>query len=101
MSVHGRGPQGTKLKHPDDTAPPAPFSLRGASVVTASSAVITERECTMGKTTGRQKAKSEPNTKVLQKKATVQKKVEAKSRGGSKQDNVLGLLRRPEGATIA
>jgi len=40
-------------------------------------------------------------TAVLPKQASVQKKVEARSRAGSKQDKVLDLLRRPEGATIA
>jgi len=34
-------------------------------------------------------------------KATAQKKLQPKTRAGSKQEKVLGLLRRPEGVTIA
>ena len=38
---------------------------------------------------------------ATQKKAEAKKKDEPKSRAGSKQEKVLDLLRRPEGATIA
>ena len=53
------------------------------------------------------KQKSEREGKALQRQAAAQKKIEVKkkdepkSRGGSKQEQVLNLLRRPEGATIA
>jgi hypothetical protein len=39
--------------------------------------------------------------KTPPKKVAVRKKDEPKSRAGSKQEKVLNLLRRPEGATIA
>ena len=53
------------------------------------------------------KQKSAAHAKAVKPQALAKKKVEAKkaveltSRAGSKQDKVLALLRRPEGATIA
>jgi hypothetical protein len=50
---------------------------------------------------------SNPNPKLshvgkrLTGKVTAQKKLQPKTRVGSKQEKVLGLLRRPEGVTIA
>jgi hypothetical protein len=48
---------------------------------------------------------SERNSKALPKKSSVQKKHELKKvdkpRASTKQEEVLGLLRRPEGVTIA
>jgi hypothetical protein len=55
----------------------------------------------MGKKIRNQKPQSQRYRKALPKNVAVQKKDERKSRGGSKQDKVVGLLRRPEGATIA
>jgi Protein of unknown function (DUF3489) len=47
------------------------------------------------------KPKSLRGSKRLTGKATAQKKPEPKTRAGSKQEKVLGLLRRLEGVTIA
>jgi hypothetical protein len=55
----------------------------------------------MSKTVRLKNSKSRRNIKALPKQAAVQKKVRARSRAGSKQDKVLDLLRRTEGATIA
>ena len=55
----------------------------------------------MVKVARNQKAKSGRGSKALSTKADAKKKGEAKSRSGSKQQKVLDLLRRPEGATIA
>jgi hypothetical protein len=61
----------------------------------------------MGTKTRNLKQKSPLRGKAIQRQASAEKKVEAnkavepKSRAGSKQDKVLTLLRRPEGATIA
>jgi hypothetical protein len=55
----------------------------------------------MAKKAGNPKPKSSRRSKGLTGKATAQKKIEAKTRAGSKQEKVLGLLRRPEGVTIA
>jgi Protein of unknown function (DUF3489) len=55
----------------------------------------------MVKTARNQKSKSGRSSKVLSSKAAVKKMGEPKSRSGSKQQKVLDLLRRPEGATIA
>ena len=46
-------------------------------------------------------SKSKRTRKALRAKPAAQKKAEPKSRTGSKQEKVLGLLRRPGGATIA
>jgi hypothetical protein len=54
----------------------------------------------MAKSKRVQKSKSAPSTKGRAKVATV-KKAQSKSRPNSKQEEVLGLLRRPVGATIA
>jgi hypothetical protein len=55
----------------------------------------------MVKVARNQKPKSGRRGKALSSKAAVEKKGEPKSRSGSKQQKVLDLLRRPEGATIA
>jgi hypothetical protein len=55
----------------------------------------------MVKTARNQKSKSGRTSKALSSKAADKKKGEAKSRSGSKQQKVLDLLHRPEGATIA
>jgi hypothetical protein len=47
------------------------------------------------------KPKSSRDSKRLAGKATAQKKLQPKNRADSKQEKVLGLLRRPEGVTIA
>lgn len=55
----------------------------------------------MAKKVRNPKSKSSHGSKGLTGKATVQKKLQPKTRAGSKQEKVLGLLRRPEGVTIA
>src|SRR5579862_6879545 len=55
----------------------------------------------MAKKINNPKPKSSRGNKRLTGKATAQKKLQPKTRAGSKQEKVLGLLRRPEGATIA
>jgi hypothetical protein len=55
----------------------------------------------MAKKTRSPKPKSSRSRKGLTGKATAQKKLQPKTRASSKQEKVLGLLRRPEGATIA
>jgi hypothetical protein len=55
----------------------------------------------MVKKTHSPKPKSSRGSKGLTGKATAQKKLQPKTRAGSKQEKVLGLLRRPEGVTIA
>jgi Protein of unknown function (DUF3489) len=55
----------------------------------------------MVKTARNQKSNSGRSHKALSRKVAVKKKGEPKSRSGSKQQKVLDLLRRPEGATIA
>ncbi len=47
------------------------------------------------------KAKSGRNVKPLPERPEPQKKVESQPRSGSKQEKVLGLLRRSEGASDA
>src|ERR1700722_1694043 len=47
------------------------------------------------------KTKSSRGSKRLTGKATAQKKLQPTTRASSKQEKVLGLLRRPEGVTIA
>lgn len=47
------------------------------------------------------KPKSSRDSKRLTGKATAQKKLQPKTRAGSKQEKVLDFLRRPEGVTIA
>ena len=55
----------------------------------------------MAKKISNPKPKSSRGSKGLTGKATAQKKLQPKTRAGSKQEKVLGLLRRPEGVTIA
>ena len=55
----------------------------------------------MAKKTRSPKPKSSRSSKRLTGKATAQKKLQPTTRAGSKQEKVLGLLRRPEGVTIA
>ena len=55
----------------------------------------------MAKKASNPKPKSSRSTSALTGKATAQKKLQPKTRAGSKQERVLGLLRRPEGVTIA
>ena len=55
----------------------------------------------MVKKTRSPKPKSSRGNKRLTGKATAQKKLQPKTRAGSKQEKVLGLLRHPEGVTIA
>ncbi len=55
----------------------------------------------MAKKVREQRRKSFGNNRPLPKRVAAQKKVEGKPRSGSKQEKVLDLLRRPEGATIA
>jgi Protein of unknown function (DUF3489) len=47
------------------------------------------------------KPKSLRGSKGFARNANAQKKLQPKTRAGSKQEKVLGLLRRPEGVTIA
>jgi hypothetical protein len=82
------------------TLPRRLISLSGASVVTAPSAVAAEKESEMATKSINSKSKSR-RAQGLAGKAAVQKKAELKSRAGSKQEKVLGLLGRPQGATIA
>src|SRR6202051_2624677 len=55
----------------------------------------------MVKKTRSPKPKSSRGSKGLSGKANAQRKLQPKTRAGSKQEKVLGLLRRPDGATIA
>jgi hypothetical protein len=55
----------------------------------------------MARKTHKQASKAASVSKDLRTKPAAQKKVEPESRAGSKQEKVLGLLRRAEGATIA
>jgi hypothetical protein len=55
----------------------------------------------MAKKSRKQTPKTTGANKNLQAKPAAQKKIERKPHAGSKQEKVLGLLRRPEGATIA
>jgi hypothetical protein len=55
----------------------------------------------MPKKVHKQKSKPARTGKHLRSTPAVQQKAEPKSRAGSKQEKVLALLRRPEGATIA
>jgi hypothetical protein len=55
----------------------------------------------MAKKARNPKTKSSRGSKGLTGKSAAQKKPEPKTRAGSKQEKVLGLLRRPEGVTIA
>jgi hypothetical protein len=55
----------------------------------------------MAKKVSNPKPKSSRGSNRLTGKATAQKKLQPKTRAGSKQEKVLGLLRRPEGVTIA
>ena len=55
----------------------------------------------MAEKTRSPKPKSSRSSKGVSGKATAQKKLQRKTRAGSKQEKVLGLLRRPEGVTIA
>jgi hypothetical protein len=55
----------------------------------------------MVKKSRKQTPKAIRTGKNLPTKPAVQKKIERKPQAGSKQEKVLGLLRRPEGATIA
>lgn len=55
----------------------------------------------MAKKVRNPKPKSSRATKELAGQATAQKKLEPKTRAGSKQEKVLALLGRPDGATIA
>ena len=55
----------------------------------------------MAKKVSNPKPKSLHGTKGFTGKANAQKKLQPKTRAGSKQEKVLGLLRRPEGVTIA
>ena len=55
----------------------------------------------MVKKTRSPKPKSSRSSKGLTGKATAQKKLQPKTRASSKQEKVLGLLRQPEGVTIA
>jgi hypothetical protein len=55
----------------------------------------------MAKKIHNSKPKSSRSSKGLTGKATAQKKLQARTRAGSKQEKVLSLLRRPQGVTIA
>jgi hypothetical protein len=55
----------------------------------------------MAKKVSNPKPKSLRGSKGFTGKANAQKKLQPKTRAGSKQEKVLGLLRRPEGVTIA
>jgi hypothetical protein len=55
----------------------------------------------MAKKARNPKPKSSRSSKGLTGKATAQKTLQPKTRAGSKQEKVLGLLRRSEGVTIA
>jgi hypothetical protein len=72
------------------------------SVVAARDAVATNEEFNMAKTK-QNNTKSKPATgaKPSLKPAPSPKTTEHKPRANSKQEKVLGLLRRPEGATIS
>jgi hypothetical protein len=54
----------------------------------------------MAKKVSNPKPKSSRGSKRMSGKATARKKLEPKTRAGSKREKVLGLLRRPEGVTI-
>jgi hypothetical protein len=55
----------------------------------------------MAKKASKPKPKSSRGSKGLTGKVTAQKKLQPKAQAGSKQEKVLGLLRRPKGVTIA
>jgi hypothetical protein len=59
------------------------------------------KEPEMAKTKRNQKPKAAVSPRIQPKDAVVGKSNKPKSRAGSKQEKVLGLLRHPDGATIA
>lgn len=92
-----------RLSHPPASSVPRQrrvFGLRGAAVVAAPIRRRNRRgDRTVAKKARRQRSKTARPSKELPAKRAAKKKGEP--RPGSKQEKVLGLLRRPEGATIA
>jgi hypothetical protein len=69
-------------------------------VVTASAVATCEKETYMAKAKSAHKVKSTSVGKIPRKPADHQKPVQSKSRTNSKQAEVLGILRQPQGSTI-
>jgi flagellar biosynthesis component FlhA len=89
---------------PGPPALPA-LALSGAAAVTARRVVTPKKESEMGTKTRKSKPIIARSAKALAKTSSVNKKDQLNKKDelgvGTKQDRVLSLLRRPEGATVA
>jgi hypothetical protein len=103
--MHGVDALGVRHR---SSSPPAPIRPpRGSVVMALTPSNPTQEYFDMFTKSPKPKQKSPKRGKGLQQRAPAEKKdevkkaVEPKFRAGTKQDKVLSLLRRPDGATIA